>query len=126
MAIADSEMPTVCDGVKEIKYQFLHLSVHPPWLSFRPLLLVNTLCQISYDGSDWHGSAIYRYTDNGGVWAMTYNWQADVNEMKTVLFEQVKGTNVFLHLLKGFQEFHNALLIPYYDHADYDIVNSTV
>ena len=118
MAIADSEMPTVCDGVKEIKYQILHLSVHPPWLSFRPLLLVNTLCQISYDGSDWHGSAIYRYTENGGVWAMTYNWQADVNEMKTVLFEDVKHTNCFLHLLKGFQEYNNALLIPYFDHAN--------
>ena len=126
MANVAAENASYLAAVNDIKHKFLHLSTHPAWITIRPTIAVNKLLQISYDGSDWHGSAIYRYTENGGVWAMTYNWQADANEMKTVLFEQVKGTNVFLHLLKGFQEFQNALLIPYYDHADYDIVNSTV
>ena len=117
MAIADSEMPTVCDGVKEIKYQFLHLSVHPPWFSFRPLLLVNTLCQISYDGSDWHGSAIYRVTADGAEWEMTFNYKADVDKMKTVLFTELQHTTTFLHLNKE-NKGYNALLIPYFDHTN--------
>ena len=116
MATVDAEMPTVVDGVNEIKHQFLHLSVHPPWIDFRPIIAVNKLLQISYDGSSWHGSAIYRLTDDGEVWEMTFNWAADMNKMKTVLFEQVKNTDTFLHLNKENKDY-NALLIPYFDHA---------
>ena len=100
MATVDAEMPTVVDGVNEIKHQFLMLSVHPSWIANRPVIAVNKLLQISYDGSSWHGSAIYRLTEDGGQWEMTFNWQADVNRMKTVLFTEVKHSTSFLHLDK--------------------------
>ena len=116
MATGDAEMPTVLDGVNEIKHQFLHLSVHPAWIALRPVIAVNKLLQISYDGGDWHGSAIYRQTEAGGVWEMTFNWQADVSKMKIVLFESITNTDNFVHMHKE-NKGYNALLIPYFDHA---------
>ena len=84
MDTGDAGIMAVWDDKNEIKHQFLHLSCHPPCIDFRPVLLVNKLLEISYDCSDWHGSAVYRSTALGGVWVMTYHPQADVNEMKTV------------------------------------------
>ena len=117
MATVDAAMPMDVAGANVIKHQFLMLNLHPSWIASRPVLAVNKLLQISYNGSDWHGSAIYRLTDDGEEWALTFNWAGDMNKMKTVLFEKLKHTDTFLHLNtenKGY----NALLISYIDHAE--------
>jgi hypothetical protein len=117
MATVDAESPTVYDGVNEIKHMFIHLSLHPAWITNRPTIAVNKLLQISYDGSSWHGSAIYRVTEDGAEWEMTFNYKADVDKMKTVLFTELQHTTTFLHLNKE-NKGYNALLIPYFDHTN--------
>ena len=119
MATVDAESPTVYDGVNEIKHMFIHLSLHPAWIANRPTIAVNKLLQISYDGSSWHGSAIYRCTEDGGQWEMTFNHKADVDKMKTVLFTELQHTTSFLHLNKE-NKGYNALLTPHFDHSNID------
>ena len=117
MATVDAESPSVYDGVQSVKHIFIHLSTHPAWITKRPTIAVNKLLQISYDGSSWHGSAIYRVTEDGAEWEMTFNYKADVNKMKTVLFKEMQHTTSFLHLNtenKGY----NALLIPFDDEVN--------
>ena len=117
MAAVDAESPTAYNGVNDIKHMFIHLSLHPAWITNRPTIAVNKLLQISYDGSSWHGSAIYRVTGDGGQWEMTFNYKADVDKMKTVLFNELQHTTSFLHLNKE-NKGYNALLIPYFDHTN--------
>ena len=88
------------------------MCVDPKWIAKRSTICVNKHLQISYDGGDWHGSALYIYTENGGEWNMTFNWKADVERMKTVRFTSLPNTNTFLHLNEEDKRF-NALLIPY-------------
>ena len=116
MATVDAAMPMVVAGVNVIKHQFLMLNLHPNWIALRPVLAVNKLLQISYNGSPWHGSAIYRVTAEGAEWEMTFNYKADVDKMKTVLFTELKHTTTFLHLNEN--KGYNALLIPYFDHTN--------
>ena len=117
MATVDAAMPMVVAGVNVIKHQFLMLNLHPSWIASRPVLAVNKLLQISYNGSPWHGSAIYRVTAEGAEWEMTFNYKADVDKMKTVLFTELQHTTTFLHLNKE-NKGYNALLIPYFDHTN--------
>ena len=119
MATVDDESLTVYEGVNEIKHKFIHLCVHPAWIANRPTIAVNKLLQISYDGSSWHGSAIYRCTEDGGQWEMTFHYKADVNKMKTVLFTELKHTTSFMHLNEA-DKGYNALLIPCIDHTNID------
>jgi len=116
MATVDAESPSVYDGVQSVKHIFIHLSTHPAWITSRPTIAVNKLLQISYNGSPWHGSAIYRVTAEGAEWEMTFNYKADVDKMKTVLFTELKHTTTFLHLNEN--KGYNALLIPYFDHTN--------
>ena len=115
MSVVDDESQTDIPGVDEIKHQFVHLSLHPNWITLRPTIAVNKFLQISYDGSRWHGSACYTCTDEGGQWEMTFNYKADVNKLKTVVFSELQHTTSFLHLNKE-NKGYNALLIPYFDH----------
>ena len=117
MATFDPCSLTVNDGVNELKHLFIHLCVHPAWIATRPTIAVNKHLQISYNGSSWHGSAVYRFTENGGEWEMTFNYKADVNKMKTVLFTEIKHTTAFLHLNLENKDY-NALLIPCMDHTN--------
>ena len=117
MATVDAESPSVYDGVQSVKHIFIHLSTHPAWITGRPTIAVNKLLQISYNGSPWHGSAIYRVTAEGAEWEMTFNYKADVDKMKTVLFTELQHTTTFLHLNKE-NKGYNALLIPYFDHTN--------
>ena len=117
MATVAAENASYLAAVNDIKHKFLHLSTHPAWITIRPTIAVNKLLQISYDGSDWHGSAIYRVTADGAEWEMTFNYKADVDKMKTVLFTELQHTTTFLHLNKE-NKGYNALLIPYFDHTN--------
>ena len=115
MATVDGESQIVYDGVDELKHPFVHLSLHPNWITLRPTIAVNRFLQISYDSSSLHGSAVYTCIEEGGQWEMTFNYKADVDKMKTVLFSELQHTTSFLHLNtenKGY----NALLTPYFDH----------
>ena len=118
MATLDPIDRTEHDEVFEVvKHRYIYLSLHVCWINIRPMISVNKFLQISFDGSPWHGSALYTVTEDGGQWAMTFNYKGDVNKMKTVLFKEMQHTTSFLHLNtenKGY----NALLIPYDDQVN--------
>ena len=115
MAIVDGESQIVYEGVDEIKHQFVHLSLHPNWITLRPTIAVNTFLQISYEGSSWHGSAVYTCDEEGGQWEMTFNFKADEAKFKTILFKELEHTTSFLHIDKK-KKGYNAMFIPYFDH----------
>ena len=117
MATLDPKDRTVYDEVFEVvKHRYIYLSLHVCWINIRPMISVNKFLQISVDGSPWHGSALYRVTAEGAEWEMTFNYKADVDKMKTVLFTELQHTTTFLHLNKE-NKGYNALLIPYFDHT---------
>ena len=112
MATVYAAMPMDVADANVIKHQYVMLNLHPNWITQRPVLAVNKFLQCSYNGSDWHGSAIYRATEDGEQWEFTFNWSGDMNKMKILLFEKLKDTDTFLHLNtenKGY----NAILIPF-------------
>ena len=115
MLAADMGSQTDIPGVDHVKHQFVHLSLHPDWLVYRPTIAVNALLQISYEGSSWHGSAVYTCDEEGGQWEMTFNFSADVTKMKVIVFKELKHTTSFLASDKK-NKGYNGMLIPYFDH----------
>ena len=97
-------------GACEVKHCFVLLSLSPHWIWLRPEIAVNKFGQISYEGSDWHGSALYCATENGTQWEMTFHTRANVSKMKTYVFKEVRYTTSFLSMDED--EGYNALLLP--------------
>ena len=97
--------------VNEVKHSYLYLSLHPAWIEYRPTLRVNKNLQCSFDGSDWHGSAVYTKTEEGGRWEIKFHYQAEHDKMKTVVFDELHHTTSFPHLNKE-NKGYNAMLIP--------------
>ena len=99
------------NGVNEVKHRYLYLSLHPSWINQRPTIRVNKLLQCSFDGGPWHGSAHYTVTEEGGRWELNFHYNAELDKMKTLVFEELHGTTSFLHLNKE-NKGYNAMLIP--------------
>ena len=115
MLAVDVGSRTDIPEVDKVKHQFVHLSLHPDWITFRPTIAVNTFLQISYEGSSWHGSAVYTCDEEGGQWEMTFNFKPDETKLKTIVFKELDHTTSSLHIDKK-NKGYNALLIPYFDH----------
>ena len=77
------------------KFVLLHLLI-PHWIWFQPEIAVNRDGQISFEGSDWHGAALYFPSMHPQHWSMTFDWKADVNKMRTYVFQRVMHTSSFL------------------------------
>ena len=89
----DATLRTVaCD----VSHYFVLLSLSPHWIWLRPEIAVNRLGQISYEGSDWHGLALYFPTTHPQQWSMTFHTRADVTKMRTYVFQRVMHTRSFL------------------------------
>ena len=95
----------------EVKHSYQYISLHENWIEHRPTLRVNKNLQCSFDGSVWHGSAVYTKTEEGGRWEMKSHYRAEHDKMKTVVFDELPLTASFLHLNKQ-DEGCNALLTP--------------
>ena len=80
----------------EVSHCFVLVSLSPHWIWLRPEIAVNRLGQISYEGSDWHGLALYFPTTHPEQWSMTFDSRADVTKMRTYLFQRVQHTCTFL------------------------------
>jgi hypothetical protein len=118
MATLDPKDRTEHDEVFEVvKHKYIYFSLHIAWINMRPTISVNKFLQISFDGSPWHGSAIYTVTEGVGQWAMTFNYKGDMTKMKTVLFKEMPHTTSFLHLNDTNNDY-NAMLIPYDDEVN--------
>ena len=92
------------------KHSFVLLSLSPESIWTRPEIAVNEFGQISYDGSDWHGSAYYICEEDDTSWHMRFHTGANASILKTYVFTRVQGTHVFMRL-NGYCGF-NALLVP--------------
>ena len=112
MSTNDAEMDAIYEStVNEVKHRYLYLSLHPSWITLRPTIRVNKLLQCSFDGGPWHGTAHYTVTEEGGRWELKFHYKAEVDKMKTLVFEELHGTTSFLHLNKE-NKGYNAMLIP--------------
>ena len=89
-------VPTERTNACDVSHSFVLLNLRPQWIWFRPEIAVNRLGNIIYDGSDWHGLALYCPTTHPQQWSMTFHSGADVTKMQTYLFERVQDTSTFL------------------------------
>ena len=108
--VFNSNMVTERTGADEIKHYFTILSLSPDWIWMRPEIAVNEFGRISYDGSDWHGSASYICNEYDTSWHMTFHTGANASRLKTYVFTRVQGTHVFMRLNQYFG--FTALLVP--------------
>ena len=90
------KVPTVRTSTCNATHRFLLLNLRPHWIWLRPELAVNRLGQISYEGSDWHGRAVYSPNTHPQQWSMTFHSHANTKKMRTFLFESVENTDTFL------------------------------
>ena len=73
------------------------------------MLVVDHNLRISFDGSDFHGAALYCTDEDGlGRWEMTFNWQGNLNFMKTTDLVQYKDTNTYTSLGPNYK--HNVIM----------------
>ena len=94
----------------EVKHRYLFLNLHPRWIDHRPTVRVNKLLQCSFDGGPWHGTAQYMVNEKGGRWELHFHYNAELDKMKTMVFEELQHTTSFLHLNKD--KGYNTMLIP--------------
>ena len=80
----------------EISHCFVLLHLSPHWIWFQPEIAVNRFGQISFEGSDWHGLALYFPSSHPQQWSMTFDSRANVNNMRTYVFQRVMHTRSFL------------------------------
>ena len=100
----------VYDPISTVKHQFIHLCLHPKWIEKPMHIDVDNLLMVSVDVGNWHGGALYRYTDEeGGKWTLTFNYKGDVDRCKESTFTEVNHTNTYLGLNEN--PGYNALLI---------------
>ena len=97
-------------GVCDVKHYFVLLSLSPHWIWLRPEIAVNKFGQISYEGSDWHGLAVYCFTPGNTSWRLTFNARAILERMQTFLFERIEDTHTFICLCD--ERRFNVVLIP--------------
>ena len=110
MATDVNNMVTERAAADEREHSFVLLSLSPESIWSRPEIAVNEFGRISYDGSDWHGSAYYICEEYDTPWHMTFHTGANASRLKTYVFTRVQGTHVFL-TLNGSRGF-NAMLVP--------------
>ena len=58
-------------------------------------LLMDHDLRISFDGSPYHGHAMYNFIDGVGRGAMTFHWNGNEEDMKTVLLDQYNDTSTY-------------------------------
>ena len=104
-----AEVPRVLEPDQRVKHEFVHLSLDAKWLEKPMKVDVNTSLMVSVDEGKWHGKAVYTEDEEGGKWTLVYNWKADMDNLKTVVFKQVQRTNTYLAVNKN--PAYNCLLI---------------
>ena len=92
------------------KHAFVHVCMHASWVKFPMQLRVNRHLEISVNGGPWHGSAIYDNTTGKGIWTMTFHYKANLDRLKVIKYEQIKGTATYMCLSEE-NNGYNSMLI---------------